>query len=394
MMKHPWSFRVLGGLSVVSALFICSNTALAQAPLDKLCVMPDHKIKRNYRDCEKDGGQVGTFEETNTRPVTSEIKSNKKTKVTGAAIAEPAKLPAIALTAPNPNTCVDGWNRHLAIGDSFNDLNFLNTASCNAALAKGAQFSWSRDRVAVNDQWSAKGAVAQQFVWISPRDSVPDSGAYLNMLAIAPTVSFQRVTNSSSKLSAQNANVLSYGVSSEALVDRVADFWQVYVRGRANINADFDGIAHSWSTTGEFQALSDRYGIGRNFAVGSLGYFWVIPFVRAQYFHRESASILDPIFAFRNDVFRAGPVVSFNFVPQDEANVDPNKPAQAPKWLFNVTYSWYKDFLSSRTYYHFNPSLSYNFTDNIGVTLGYEVGQIDQTGKKIDMATIGLSVKN
>jgi hypothetical protein len=89
----------------------------------------------------------------------------------------------------------------LAIGDSFSDLNFLNTANCNGAQAKGAQFSWSRDRVAFNDQWAAKGAVAEELIWINP-NPVPD-GPYLNLWAIAPTVTFQRVTNSNTALAAQ-----------------------------------------------------------------------------------------------------------------------------------------------------------------------------------------------
>jgi hypothetical protein len=288
--------------------------------------------------------------------------------------------------------CHDGWNTHLAIGDSFSDLNFLNTANCNGALAKGAQFSWSRDHVALNDQWSAKGAVAEELIWIRP--GKPPEGAYLNMWAIAPTVNFQRVTNSNTAMAAQNANVLSYGFSSEALFDHVDRVWQVYARARANINSDFSGLTHSYSTTAELQALSDAYGIGRNFAVGSLAYFWVIPLVRAQYFERESKLVKDPIFSAHNEVLRAGPVISLNFIPQDTTNVDPSKPAPPPKWLFNVTYSWYQDFFSSHTFQHVNPSLSYNFTDNIGLTLGYEWGQIETTGKKVDLTTISLTVKN
>ena len=93
-------------------------------------------------------------------------------------------------------------------------------------------------------------------------------------------------------------------------------------------------------------------------------------------------------------MLRAGPVLSLNFIPQETTDVDPNKPPPAPKWLLNVTYSWYRDFLSGRTFEHFNPSFTYNFTDNIGLTLGYERGQIEQTGKKIDLTTVSLSVKN
>ncbi len=76
--------------------------------------------------------------------------------------------------------------------------------------------------------------------------------------------------------------------------------------------------------------------------------------------------------------------LSFNFIPHDTTDADPNKPPPPPKWLLNVTYSWYRDFYSGRTFEHFN----------IGLTLGYESGRIEQTGKKVDLTTISLSVKN
>jgi hypothetical protein len=388
------------GLLVASLMLPCavelasSTPALAGASLDALCVLPDHKVKRYYARCARDGGQRATFEDTKPAEAVASAP-NVMAKSQALPTKTSMTTAAAPVTTPNPldsKACIDGWNTHLAIGDSFSDLNFLNTANCNGAQAKGAQFSWSRDRVALNDQWSAKGAVAEELIWIRP--GAPPDGAYLNMWAIAPTVNFQRVTNSNTAMAAQNANVLSYGFSSEALFDQVGDVWQVYARGRANVNSDFTGLTHSYSTTAEFQALSDYYGIGRNFAVGSLGYFWVIPLVRAQYFERESKLVKDPIFSAHNEVLRVGPVVSLNFVPQDTTNIDPSKPAPTPKWLLNVTYSWYQDFLSSHTFQHVNPSLSYNFTDNIGLTLGYESGQIETTGKKVDLTTISLTVKN
>jgi hypothetical protein len=367
--------------------------AVALGSADALCVLPDHKVKRYYQSCERDGGQRALFEETKPAQVVTPAPVEKaKRSASAAPPSSAATAPAAAKPAgADSKACVDGWNTHLAIGDSFSDLNFLNTAACNAAQAKGAQFSWSRDRVALNDQWSAKGAVAEELIWIRP-GSRPD-GAYLNMWAIAPTVNFQRVTNSNTALASQNANVLSYGFSSEALFDGIGDFWQVYLRGRANVNADFSGLTHSYSTTTEFQALSDYYGVGRNYPVGSVGYFWILPLVRAQFFERESKLVTDPIFSAHNEVLRAGPVVSFNFVPQDNTNVDPAKPTP-PKWLFNVTYSWYQDFFSSHSFQHVNPSLSYSFTDNIGLTLGYEWGQIETTGKNVNLTTVSLTVKN
>jgi hypothetical protein len=390
-------FALLAGalLLLCGGAILSSTAALARASLDSLCVLPGSKVKRYYEGCEKDGGQRAKFEETSPDQAAAPTPAakTKRQELLTKAPTNVAAAPVVMTANPlDSKACHDGWNTHLAIGDSFSDLNFLNTANCNGALAKGAQFSWSRDRIALNDQWSAKGAVAEELVWIRPGEA-PD-GAYLNMWAIAPTVNFQRVTNSNTAMAAQNANVLSYGFSSEALFDHVDRFWQVYARARANVNADFSGLTHSYSTTAEFQALSDTYGIGRNFAVGTFAYFWFIPLVRAQYFERESKLVTDPIFSAHNQVLRAGPVLSFNLIPQDTKNVDPSKPPPPPQWLFNVTYSWYQDFFSSHTFQHVNPTITYNFSDNIGLTLGYERGQIETTGKKIDLTTISLSVKN
>jgi hypothetical protein len=213
------------------------------------------------------------------------------------------------------------------------------------------------------------------------------------MFAIAPDVTFQRVTNTNLKMASQNVDVLSYGFSSEALYDRVFNSWQTYLRARANVNSDFEGMTHSWSATGEFQPLSDAYYVGRNIPVGTIGYFWFLPLARAQYFQKVDGST-DPIFSHGSQVFRVGPAVSLNFVPQDTTNVDPSKPPPAPKWLLNLTYSWYVDLLHHQTFNHLNPSLTYNITDNVGLSLAYEVGKIEQNGKQINLTTVGLTVKN
>lgn len=369
------------------------TVALASSPPQNLCVLPGPKVTRYYEGCEKDGGQRAKLDDTAPAEATKPARVAKAKAPPVAPMNTPiADLVVPAITNPlDSKSCHEGWNTHLAIGDSFSDLNFLDTGNCNVALAKGAQFSWSRDHIARNDQWSAKGAVAEELIWIRPGEK-PD-GAYLNMWAIAPTVNFQRVTNSNTALASQNANTLSYGFSSEAFFDNVGKVWQFYARARANVNSDFSGLTHSYSTTAEFQPLSDFYGIGRSFAIGSAAYFWALPLVRAQYFEKATNLATDPIFTAHHQVLRAGPVLSLNLIPQETANVDPNKP-YTPKWLFNVTSSWYQDFLSSRTYQHVNPSFTYNFTDNIGLTVSYEWGQVETTGKKVDLATIGLSVKN
>jgi hypothetical protein len=367
-------------------LFFGARSLEAQASTKpkELCVLPSNTAKLYYSHCEAEGGRRVTFQEP---PL---VQSNT-TKIGNKLTTTPVS-PGQAMTSPDSKACHDGWNTHLAIGDSFNDLNFLNTVNCNAALAKGAQFSWADDRVAPNIQWTAKGVVAGEFIWIGGPDG-PPTGPYLNMFSVAPYVNFQSVTNSNLKMVSQNVDVLTYGFSSEALYDRVFGVWQTYLRARASINSDFEGLTHSWSATGEFQPLSDAYFIGRNIPVGAVDYFWFLPLVRAQYFQKVEGST-DPIFNHGNEVFRVGPVISLNFVPQDTTNVDPSKAAPAPKWLLNLTYSWYVDLLSQQTFYNLNPSLTYNFTDNVGVSLAYQVGKIDETGKKVNLTTLGLTVRN
>lgn len=383
------------GLTPAALLGISDSEARAASDELKICI---EGSSRRLDDGTCKGRVERYVRAKSNQPAKPAIESNGQALPNTPAVqsgVQKALPPAPTLPkAEASKGCVDGWNTHLVIGDSFNDLNFLNTATCQAGAAKGAQFSWTRDRVAANDQWSAKGAVAEKFIWVGGPDGPPNS-AYLNLLAFAPFVTFQRVTNSNPKSASQNADVLSYGFSSEALFDRVADVWQVYLRARANVNSAFDGPIKSRSLTGEVQPLSDAYFIGRNIPIRGIGYFWVIPLIRAQYFQRVSNSTpADPIFNQSNDVFRAGPVISLNLIPQDSVNVDPNKPAPAPLWILNVTYSWYRDFRNNQTYHHFNPSFTYNFTESIGASIGYESGQVDQTGKKIDLTTISLTIKN
>jgi hypothetical protein len=307
--------------------------------------------------------------------------------------------PPVSSTAANgaaSQACPEGFSTRLVIGDSFNDLNFMNTAVCNPAPAKGAQFSFARDGVADNRQWLAKGTVAYKFIWLNSPDN-PDE-PYLNLFAAAPFVSFNRVVNSNAKLAkTQDVDVLSYGFSSEALYAGVRDLfersWQVYVRARAKVNGTFEGETKSWATTFEIQPLSDAYFIGSNIPLHNFGYLWIHPMVRAQYFQRLNGST-DPIFARGDEVLRAGPVVALSLIPQPMSDADPNKPPPAPQWILNLTYSWYRDFMHGQEFQYWNPSFTYNFTENIGLTIGYEKGKVETTGKRIDLTTISLSVKN
>jgi hypothetical protein len=361
----------------------------------KVCVDVEKKTYKEY-----DGQCKVTATLTLNSPLAKNPESSPKKYVSGthtANAAGAAKPTDEKPKAAASKACDIGFSTHFVIGDSFNDLNFLDTSNCNPAPAKGAQLSWSRDGVAANRQWSVKGAVAEKLIWLYVPDSKP-TAPYVNLFAVAPVVNFQRVVNSNAKLATtQNVDVLSYGFSGEALVANVQDVfqksWQVYVRARALANSDFEGNTKSWSGTFEVEPLSDFYHLGSNIQVGSLGYIWIYPLARAQYFQRVNNST-DPIFSGGNEVFRAGPAVSVSLIPQPTTDADPNKPRPAPQWILNLTYSWYRDFLHGQDFAHWNPSFTYNITDNVGLSLGYEKGKIETNGKDVDLATVSLTVKN
>lgn len=342
------------------------------------------------------GPRLGERGEGPRRPSTN-VNEGPASTASAIATATPSTVPSKASKA-----CPEGLFSHLVIGDLFTDLNFIDTANCNAAAAKGAQFSWARDGVVGNSQWAAKGAAAWESIWLNEPTSRPQ-GPYVNLLAVAPVVDFQRVENTNPKIGAkQNIDVLSYGFSSEALIagvqDAFLDTWQVYLRARATINGDWEGHTNSWSATFEFEPLSDLqalggvFHLGSNILIGDVAYLWIYPLLRAQYFEALHHST-DPMFN-RGDVFRAGPAVSVSLVPQPIGSYDPSKPRPAPQWILNLTYSWYTDFLHGQQFQHWNPSFTYNITDNIGFSAGYERGKIETNGKSIDLATVSLTIKN
>jgi hypothetical protein len=291
-------------------------------------------------------------------------------------------------TANATNSCL-GATAYPFLRDSYADLSSgINPGDCLPDLkkSKGAQFSWSRDRINNNDQWSAKGVAGLRFTWLGQGANSTDP--YLNYFALVPLVRFQRVTNSNVKLSGQDVDVLSPGISGEFLFNQVLDpNLELYARGRANANSDFEGHTKSWSGTFELQPVYDPLRIGTNLIVGYT-YWTFSPLARFQYFSRVANSN-DPLFATANNVARGGPVVALDIVPLDGDPVPP----MLRNFVINMTYSWYQDFYSQRTFQLFNSSLSYNVTDNFAITLAYEKGKVDETGKAIDLTTLGLGVK-
>lgn len=393
--------KSLPALLLAGAYILWGTSANAKQYRYKVCFTEAGRYTLDVGHCAS--AKLGDI--VTTAPIAGYRGTTSPPAATAAKINPQGVAPSTAAVTPSPDTsaarssrvCPEGWFSHLVVGDSFTDLNFLNTANCNAAAAKGAQFSWSRDAIAGNSQWSAKGTAAWNSIWLYTPTERP-TAPYVNLLAIAPVVNFQRVENTNPKVGAtQNVDVLSYGFSSEALLagvhDPLLNSWQIYLRARGTANGDWEGHTNSWATTFELEPLSDAYRIGSNIMIGNFGYIWVYPLLRTQYFQAMNHST-DPIFIRGNEVLRTGPAISVSLVPQPTGSFDPSKPRPDPQWILNVVYTWYTDVLHGQQFQHWNPSFTYNITDNIGLSAAYESGKIETNGKSINLATVSLTVKN
>ncbi len=79
--------------------------------------------------------------------------------------------------------------------------------------------------------------------------------------AVAPSVLFNRLQNTSAYLKNRNINILSLGLNGEVGFGNFLGGTQ-YLRARSNYNTNFDGEPESWSVTGEWRpimALKDEF---------------------------------------------------------------------------------------------------------------------------------------
>lgn len=352
-------------------------------------------LRRYDRNCNgvPDDDELAAY--TRDQQVLAE-RSRKGAAVPAARQAVAPRVPAAGMAAraqdnPAPKAaagCPQGFSWSPFLRDKYADISGVTAGDCAVNLQKvgGATFSWSNDRIAGNQQWSAAGVAGTQFFWLQNTPTAP--GPYVNIAAIAPLVRFQRVANS--KLVTKDIDVLSPGISGEVLIDRVFDdSSQLYLRGRGNVNSTFAGTTNSWSGTFEAQPVYAPLHIGTPIPVTALPSYWTfMPLVRAQYFGRVNNSN-DPLFLRSDSVFRAGPSISLVVAPFD----GPPVPEVLRKIVFMSSYTWYQDFVQSRSFVHYDASLQYNVTDNFGIKVTYEKGQVDENGKDIDLTTAGLTVK-
>jgi hypothetical protein len=293
-------------------------------------------------------------------------------------------LPIVASIEPTPDPCPPGW--HFLLRNSFEDI---GTFSCpkDFKSATGAQFGFTSDGITHNKSFTGKGVAALEYVWRSP---VGDAGPYLAGYALSPWTSFNVATNSLQSLKSKEVDLLSFGGTGEVALAQILDSTQ-YLRLRPQYNTNFDGIAKSWSTTAEWQPVSNELGLSAPRGLGPYLVWEVDPILRTIYSNRLNGS-LDPIFATRNEALRIGPVVALTIAPvQNDAVV--------AHWLqtasFSASYEYLNDVHSGRNYGLFNTAvnLPVDSEGHLAFQVAYQNGNIEETGGKVNLITVGLAAK-
>jgi hypothetical protein len=307
-------------------------------------------------------------------------------------------IPAPPKPASNGTLCSTNgnWNSCFILRDSFEDISIFSGPK-DISAASGATFGWTKDDVAANRSWSAKGVAAYPFSWLNP-DPAPASGApYLVGLAFTPSMTFNRLTNSNPKLAKNDINVLNFNGGGEVGIGNLLDRTTThYFRLRGGVQTDFDGNTHAWNATAEYQPITKWEGIPHlsspNALIPNYAVYEIDLIGRVQHFEKVGTSAL-PLFATHPQIDRGGPVAAFSIWPQQ----GPDSPV--PLWLqrfnFTATYSRLWDFNTSNVYGHFMTSLGFALDDNgnVGVKLSFERGKVEETGQDIQVTKISLTAK-
>ncbi len=260
--------------------------------------------------------------------------------------------------------------------------------------AAGAEFAWADDRIADNEVWSAQGIVAVPFVH---HGEVLRDDPYIDTLTLAPYVNFDRVSNS--KKTDEDVDNLTYGGVFELGYANVMLATQ-YLRASSEVVSSFDGDGKNWSIDFTWQPIGGVNPEGPNTIFSYMGtplplgrnfVFSVSPKVDAEYVSDLSDASTQPIFAEHDEAFRTGPTVTLA--------IDGKKGlAHVPWWAerihYEITYGWLYDWRSGRDYDLLDTALSFALDEagHLGLTLSYRNGELVETGQKVDLANIALSV--
>jgi hypothetical protein len=304
----------------------------------------------------------------------------------------------IAAAPPTPTTkpakIADGEFRteaHFLVRQSLEDINTL-TAPKPTKDVTGAQFSYNRDNLSPNTVWSARGVVAVPIYGHYGPPSKDDRYSVRPAFAVAPFISFDKVSNSSATQQSANVNNLSFGMVSEALLANVGleKPTDHYFRLKGGVNTDFEGALKSSYLRAEWEPVSTANFINAPYPLLN---FNVVPLfkLRADYMN-QAGKITQPVFADHNQALRFGPRVGFEIQPVSGLGL-------WPSWFENfnlvATYSFLQDTLSQRNYSLFDSTLTYNIDKdgNYAVSGSYRKGRLDETGARVEQIMVGLAIK-
>jgi hypothetical protein len=280
---------------------------------------------------------------------------------------------------------------HFLVRQSLEDINTL-TAPKPTKDVTGAQFSYNRDNVSLNTVWSARGVVAVPIYGHYGAPTEADRYSVRPAFAIAPYISFDKVSNSNATQQSANVNNLSFGVVSETVLANVGleKPTDHYFRLKGGVNTTFEGALKSSYLRAEWEPVSTANYINAPYPILN---FNVAPLfkVRADYMN-QAGKITQPVFAEHSQALRVGPRIGFELQPVSGLGL-------WPSWFENfnlvATYSFLQDTLSRRNYSLFDSTLTYNIDKdgNYAVSGSYRKGRLDETGASVDQIMVGLAIK-
>ncbi|MCP1854410.1 MULTISPECIES: hypothetical protein [unclassified Bradyrhizobium] len=243
-----------------------------------------------------------------------------------------------------------------------------------------------------NTVWSARGVVVVPIYGHYGPLKEEDRYSVRPAFALAPYISFDKVSNSNASQVSSNVNNLSFGLVSETVLANVGKEKPTdhYFRLKGGVNTDFEGALKSTYLRGEWEPVSTANFINAPYPLFN---FNVVPLykLRADYMS-QAGKITQPVFTDHSQALRVGPRVGLEIQPVSGLGL-------WPSWFENfnlvASYSFLQDALSPRNYYLFDSTVTYNIDKdgNYAVSGNYRRGRLDETGARVDQIMLGFAIK-
>jgi hypothetical protein len=255
--------------------------------------------------------------------------------------------------------------------------------------AEGAQLSFADDRVALNRAWNANamGAVVFQYL----HDRYPKDGSFNFIgLSIAPYVQVERLTNSNPKAAVNNVDQITFGGSAEIGFDWGPGANYFRIRG-AGVEDRVAG-ASSGSAIAEWIPVVDGI-LNSPFEFGGVPVSFLFnPELKARY----DEIVVNDITGAKQYLFRVGAQATFKYRAIADALPESLKGIGFLTSLHGATtVSWLTSSFDGRSYGYFKSSLTYNIDPEgyVGLSGSYTKGRSEDTGRRQDIWTLGLTAK-